>query len=48
MMMSKPVNVNVGVDGTVIIDGELDGCDLRLNPRGNHTMSFYVALTTCE
>ena len=28
-MMIKPVNVNVGVDGTVIIDGELGGCDLR-------------------
>ena len=29
MMMIKPVNVNVGVDGTVsIIVGELDGCDL--------------------
>ena len=29
MMMIKPVNVNVGVDGTAsIIVGELDGCDL--------------------
>ena len=27
--MIKPVNVNVGVDGTAsIIVGELDGCDL--------------------
>eukprot|EP00439_Symbiodinium_sp_Y106_P062335 s3397_g9.t1 len=37
MMMIKPVNVNVGVDGTVNIDGELDGCDLR---------SILVAIST--
>ena len=37
MMMIKPVNVNVGVDGTVNINGELDGCDLR---------SILVAIST--